>query len=228
MNKICNKASSENNRFWLGLGFSALLALLFLFSISAYLHLTKLEDPFQAFSGMFVLFMLVYTALQSFLIVRLGIIGLGRTSLKSIGWRIDSWKSDMAVGLLGGLISVAAIYFIGDLFGSWNWSDFRDHILSFSPSQRLMFLLIGLNAGFIEESLFRGFLQPAAIQKLGLVFGVTLTSFVFAAYHLNFHDQAFIGKFILGIIFGILRMSNRSLWRPAIAHALMWIIVGSM
>ena len=197
-------------------------------SVSLYTKLAEVEDPFSQLDFGFVIFIILYTLAESILILRLGIIKFGGLSLKSIGWRANSWRSDIFYGVLGGVISIGAIYFLGLFFGNWDWLKFVSTQKQFTFSNRILFLLIGLNAGFIEESLFRGFLQPAAVKNFGFAFGLIFTSFVFAAYHLKFNPQVFIGKFVLGLIFGALRGRDRPLLRPALAHALLWAAIGSL
>ncbi len=218
----------SNSKIFLGLGLAVSLAALFVLSISLYAYLAKVEDPFAQLDLGFAIFVVFYTLIGAFLVLRLGIIKLGGLSLEQIGWRVDNLKLDVLYGVAGAAVAVGIVYLLGLIFGTWDEQQFIGEEMKFSFSNRIVFLLIGLNAGLIEESLFRGFLQPTAIQKFGFVFGLFFTSFIFAAYHLKFQLPIFIGKFALGIIFGLSRGRDRSLIRPGLAHALLWACVGTL
>jgi uncharacterized protein len=212
----------------LGLLLSLVLTILFITSIVLYGRVTGVDDPYSKLDFNFVLFLVAYTLVEIVFIIRIGINKFGGLSLRQIGWRFDNLKTDLAIGAAGALMAVCAIYIVGYAFKSWDWSSFLTQQANLTTSQRVLFLLIGLNASFIEESLFRGFLQPAAISKFGFLLGIVFTSAIFTIYHLQFLPQALVGKFVLGLIFGLLRSRNQSLIRPAIAHLLMWILVGSL
>jgi uncharacterized protein len=222
------RVQPRQSRFSIGLLLSLFLTVLFIGAIVLYGRITGVDDPYSKLDLRFVLFIIVYTLVEILLIVRFGINKYGGLSLKQIGWRFDNWKTNVAVGILGGLIAVCAIYLVGLGFKSWDWSSFLTQQANLTSSQRVLFLLIGLNASFIEESLFRGFLQPAAIDKFGYLLGIVFTALIFTIYHLQFLPQALAGKFVLGFIFGVLRSRDKSLIRPAIAHTIMWVLIGSL
>jgi membrane protease YdiL (CAAX protease family) len=99
-------------------------------------------------------------------------------------------------------------------------------LLGFSAAQRLLFLIIGLDAAFTEESLFRGYLQPTLVHKLGFPAGLLVMAAIFALYHLKLRPVVLLGKLLLGIVFGLLRGRDRPLWSSAIAHGLLWVVLG--
>jgi membrane protease YdiL (CAAX protease family) len=80
---------------------------------------------------------------------------------------------------------------------------------------------------FVEETLLRGYLQPAFIARWGTVAGILMTAAGFALYQLNPRPYALAAKFAFGIILGVLKGRDRSLFAPAVAHALLWNIVGT-
>ncbi len=71
---------------------------------------------------------------------------------------------------------------------------------------------------FLEELLFRGFLQPACVQKLGARAGIALTSVLFAFMHLSL--AALVPIFALSLLLGWLRLRTAGLWAPWAAHCL--------
>ena len=69
---------------------------------------------------------------------------------------------------------------------------------------------------FFEELLFRGFLQPVLIARLGPVWGIALCSAFFALLH----DTSFLPIFGLSILLGGLAYRTRRLIAPVGVHAL--------
>jgi membrane protease YdiL (CAAX protease family) len=54
-----------------------------------------------------------------------------------------------------------------------------------------------------------------------------ITAFLFACYHLNFHPIPFAVRFAFGLAFGSARLRGGSLWAPAVAHTIVWILLGA-
>jgi len=87
-----------------------------------------------------------------------------------------------------------------------------------------------LIAAVPEETIFRGIMQPTLQQKVGRWQGILLTAIVFSVYHVHFQFALarIISHCCWGLILGVLRERTGTLWAPAIAHALMWIIFGAI
>ncbi len=152
----------------------------------------------------------------------------GHISLRRLGWRWDTPGTDVAVGALGFLACAVVIF--GMTAGAGGAADVREsfaRIASYSLAQRALFLIIGLTAGFYEESLFRGYLQPAIVSRLGVGPAIIVTSLLFALYHLQLQPVPLITKTALGLILGALRIARPSLVAPAAAHALVWAVIGA-
>ena len=105
-----------------------------------------------------------------------------------------------------------------------------DTIAHYTPQQRAFFALMGLIAAIPEETIFRGILQPTLQNKVGRWSGILLTAVIFALYHVHFAFALprIISHFCWGLILGLLRERTGTLWAPAIAHALMWIVFGAI
>ncbi len=174
------------------------------------------------------LFMVGYLVVGGWLIVRIGILRFSKQSWSELGWRTRFLGKDILIGILGFLILLLVFLSLGSLFDFLSWQEFLERQESYTFAQRLLFLVIGLQAGLIEESVFRGHLQPKCIDRFGLVVGVLIVAIVFAFYHLNFHLISLIGKMVLGLGYGVLRGRNNSLWRPATAHMLTWVVLGTL
>ena len=80
-------------------------------------------------------------------------------------------------------------------------------------------LVIGVMAGWGEEYLFRGILQPKIHRYTGnMHLGVWITAFIFSAIHLQFYGL--LPRMFLGALFGYLYVYSGSLIYPIIAHTL--------
>jgi membrane protease YdiL (CAAX protease family) len=158
----------------------------------------------------------------------LGLLRVANVSLRELGWRWEGGARHLARGLLGFVAAAAVLVGVCAMFGGLGelWQAMAGRTLS----EQVIFAAIGIFGGaLVEESLYRGYLQPAMIAKLGTWGGIAMTALVFDVAHLNFRPPSLIAKFLFGVIFGVLRERDpdRSLFSPAIAHALVWIVFGA-
>ena len=88
-----------------------------------------------------------------------------------------------------------------------------------TPKQQLWMvgILAILVVPFLEELLFRGFLQPLLVQNLGDRGGVAATAFAFALLH---GGAAFLPIFALALILGALMLRTQRLSASFAVHAL--------
>ena len=107
-------------------------------------------------------------------------------------------------------------------------SEIIDSVKGQTAAERITFMAIGIQAAFIEESLFRGNLLPALEKKMNGKAALPLSAVLFAAYHLNPNPVSLVGKTMSGLVYATLRKAKGSLVAPAIAHGLFWTVVGSM
>jgi membrane protease YdiL (CAAX protease family) len=173
-------------------------------------------------------FLLAIAPLSFWLLVVRGMIKSGGASWKSLGWQTDRLALDLLLGALGALVAMTLSLAPVVLSHHATVGELLTGIRQWSLLDRCYFALIGLQAAAIEESLFRGYLQPALCNKLGLVGGIVLTAVIFAIYHLNLRPLALSGKIGLGLVYGLLRGRDRSLFAPATTHVLTWIILGAL
>ena len=80
------------------------------------------------------------------------------------------------------------------------------------------FLFIVLGAPFLEEVLFRGFIQPALVQRWGMWPGIVMASVVFGGMH-GTDAWAVLPTFVIGIGAGWLRERTGGLSAPVLLHA---------
>ncbi|MCG3120159.1 MAG: hypothetical protein ALAOOOJD_02784 [bacterium] len=156
-----------------------------------------------------------------------GLLQVGRLRCQDLGWKAASLWPAVVQGLLGFLVALIVVFGIAVLGGA-SIPDLVQAIAHYTWKQRGLFFLIGIQAALVEESLFRGYLQPVLVKRLGAVAGILLTAVVFAVYHLNFTSVSLIGKSLLGLIYGLLRERTNSLIPAGIAHFGVWLVIGSL
>ena len=83
----------------------------------------------------------------------------------------------------------------------------------------IWFFLVGVVfAPIVEEIFFRGFLFQGFRQKYGWIVAILLSSFIFAAAHLD--PVSFIPTFVLGSVLAYMYHRSNSVWPGIILHFL--------
>lgn len=165
------------------------------------------------------------------IVLGLGMARYARLSFREAGWR-GLAQRDVAYGALG--FAAFALVVAGVLAAESTLDEavayIAETIAGYTPQQRVFFVLMGVIAAIPEETIFRGILQPTLQQKLGRWPGLVLTAVIFSVYHVHFQLALprLVSHFCWGLILGVLRDRTGTLWAPAIAHALMWIVFGSI
>lgn len=159
-------------------------------------------------------------------VLGLGLLRWGRLSLVDLGWSTVRLGPDLARGVLGGAACCAIVLLLQMSAGATATEAFQGW-WSVPPLERLLVVLIGLEAALSEETLFRGDLQPTLQRTLGRGAGLLLTAVIFAVYHLRFGLLGLLGKTAFGLLFGILRdRTGGRLVAPALAHWISWTVMG--
>jgi len=85
----------------------------------------------------------------------------------------------------------------------------------------LLWIAVVIFAPLFEESFFRGFLFVGLKQSvLGPTGTIILTALIFAALHaLQYNLYGIATVFVLGLIFGIVRLKSGSLWSTILLHS---------
>jgi membrane protease YdiL (CAAX protease family) len=175
------------------------------------------------------LFLVVVGSLDLLVSIRLGLMKWGRLRLAEIGWSRLVPARDLALGLLGGAAAIGLVFASMALFlGVPVTAQLLRKLGSFRPEQRVLFVLMGVYAAFAEETIFRGYLQPGLQRRLGRVGGLLAGAVLFSIYHLKFRPLALVSKALVGLVLGGLRDRTGSVWASAIAHALIWIVMGTL
>jgi len=155
-----------------------------------------------------------------------GLSWLGRVSPGALGLRRDRLGRGLLIGL-----GALAVY-LGS-FALILWATRPDAaqilraVLSLSVGERALFLVVGLAIALFEEPVFRGYLQPALIARLGWAGGVAVTALVFAAWHPpHFSVPGFLIRLSLGLVTGLTRGRDQPLTAAIVAHTLLWPVLG--
>lgn len=86
----------------------------------------------------------------------------------------------------------------------------------------LPFLIISINAGVMEELMFRGIIFRLSEEKLGSYYALLISGILFGAAHLaNANSSLMAGLAIAieaGVLLGVAYMLTRSLWLPIGIH----------
>ncbi len=86
------------------------------------------------------------------------------------------------------------------------------------PWQAVLFASVVVGAPLSEETVFRGYLQPALRERVGRQRAIWIQALLFALVHLD--PIGFLPRFLLGVAFGHLVELTGSLWSSIFAHAL--------
>jgi uncharacterized protein len=214
----------------LWVGFALVLAHLVLrFVIGGALASALGVDP-EAYDGAPALFAILAVMVALEAAVFIWVLRARGSSLAAIGWRAPPVAWDVVLGMLGFAVCLVTMTLsIAPLAGGVGLviDDLVQAVVDYTPAQRAFFAVLGLVAAFTEETVFRGVLQPSLQRRLGRWPGLVVGAVIFAAYHLQFHPVLLLGKTLFGITYGWLRDRTGTLWAPAIAPALVWIVVGA-
>lgn len=135
---------------------------------------------------------------------------------------------DLAVGVGAGLVTsvivVRLVYLMLELTAIVDDSDIdelgepaeRLGDMASGPGFLVLALFVGIGAPIMEELFFRGFLQPAAIKRLGAPAGLVFTAVVFGAVHLQLLQ--FPALAVFGLVLGLLTYHYRRLGPAIVAH----------
>ena len=158
-------------------------------------------------------------------VIGLGLLVWGRLSLRDLGWSAERLGPDLARGLLGGAVCCGIVLLLQMLAGASATEALRGW-WSVPPLERLLGILIGVEAALTEETLFRGDLQPTLQGTLGRGAGLLVCAVLFALYHLRISVWGLVGKTAFGLVFGLLRDHTGRLVSPAVAHWISWTVLG--
>lgn len=178
-------------------------------------------------SPQFTLFLSMWFIILSIGFIFGGLIWLGQTSWQQLGWSLKGLPKAIGLGLLGFVLLLLNIIV---------WAIVKDPTqqsqLAIPNIDRLLlvaFFAFGQPA-WVEENLYRGFLQPLFSQRMKLGFAIIIQAVIFSIAHLGYLSNPldFGQSFVAGIILGCLRGRNSNLVAPFVAHGFFWLMVAFM
>lgn len=144
-----------------------------------------------------------------------------RALIRAVGLEESDRRREIAVGLVTGVLIWAAVLAVVTALGVLLTLAGRDDWLPQGPPELVVFiasqpfwirLLGSLSAGFVEETFFRGFLQPRV--------GVGLSTLLFALAHWSYGEPfMLVGVTLLSLTYAGLYHWRGSVWAAATAHA---------
>ena len=124
--------------------------------------------------------------------------------------------------LLDGWVTIPVAEWLHFELGSWREEQISSGVAEAKNTGLLMGLLeiamIGLFVPVAEEMMFRGVLQTAIANRLGVVAGVLGSALLFGIFHVD--PVFFPPLFMMGVMLGWLRHYYQSIWAPILFHAL--------
>jgi membrane protease YdiL (CAAX protease family) len=203
-----------------------LVLILWLSRVLSVIFLPQWFKPFNIYeTPSFTLLLLVWFILLSVGLVGGGIVWLTRTSWRELGWRREGLVKAIGLGVLGYILTfVSLIPIIMIQGGGAGQSGYA------SPSVArfllVTFFAFGIPA-WVEENLFRGYLQPLLAQRVNLWMAIVIQAAIFSAAHLGYASGLlqFVWLFVSGLIYGWLRGRNGSLVASFLAHGLGWMVL---
>jgi membrane protease YdiL (CAAX protease family) len=186
------------------------------------------DNPFAPTVGFAILFAFIVVVSVGGWLMRGSVPFYG--SWRSLGWDFTGFSRQVLIGIPLGVVGIAITMLSIHTFLQVGWAEIVDGMLDVGWPQRAVFVLIGLHAGLVEESLFRGNLFGALRAKCPVLLAVAIQAAVFSLYHLSFGPASLINKFLCGIVFASpqLLLGKRLLLPGAIAHFMVAVTMTSL
>lgn len=148
---------------------------------------------------------------------------VGRSGwLSQFGFRARSVGREIGIGLVVGVGAWVAVLMALTMIGLLLWWLGGAELLPSEPPAVVPWiaalpvavrLLVSLSAGVVEETFFRGFLQP----RVGLVLSTALFVLAHASYE---QPLMLVGITLLSLIYGLLVIWRQTIWPAIAAHTL--------
>jgi uncharacterized protein len=123
------------------------------------------------------------------------------------------------LGVYAGLLVISVV--LGLIWPQIEDSGFTVEVFNTSRWPALFGIAVVVFAPIFEETFFRGFLfRGLKDSALGATGTILLTSLLWALLHVQYNFFGIAEIFILGIVFGIVRLRTGSLQAPLLLHAL--------
>jgi len=199
--------------------------LVVVFSLLRFIETTSWQNLFGSpdfqETAPFALFLLIWFLIMSVGLIVVGIVWLTKTSWRALGWKREGLFKSIVLGLVGFVLIYINVIVWAMLAGNTEQPEF------FMPSitRFLLVAFFGFGlAAWVEENLFRGYLQPLLADRMNIWLAIIVQAAIFSAAHLGYskHLSDFGFTFVTGLILGSLRFRESSLVAPFVAHGLFW------
>jgi membrane protease YdiL (CAAX protease family) len=171
----------------------------------------------------FGLFLFLWLGLISVGLIGGGVIWLPQTSWRELGWVRKGLPKAIGMGFVGFVLMTINVIIWGMIEGATG----QPQLLPPSPVRLLLVAVFafGLPA-WVEENLFRGYLQPLLIARTNLWLAIVAQAALFSLAHIGYTQNPFDfgSAFVAGLILGWLRKREGSLIAPFLAHGLFWFM----
>ncbi len=167
--------------------------------------------------------LLFWFVLLSIGLIAGGIVWLTKTSWQELGWKRKGLLKSIGLGLLGFIALYINVVVWAMLAGNSRPPEMVAPDLG--GLLFVAFFAFGL-AAWVEENLYRGYLQPLLAEKMDIRIAIMVQAIIFSAAHLGYsrHLLDFGSLFVAGAILGWLRGRGASLVSPFIAHGVFWMM----
>ncbi len=181
------------------------------------------DSPDFQTSVAFVFFLLLWFLLMAIGLIAGGIVWLTGTSWRELGWRREGAVKAIGLGFLGFILIYINVVVWAMLGG--NMEPPETLVPSLSRILVVAFFAFGL-AAWVEENLYRGYLQPLLAEKVGGGQAIVWQAVIFSVAHLGYlgHFIEFAAAFVTGVILGWLRERSGGIVAPYVAHGLFWML----
>lgn len=211
----------QNNRLLWGLILIVFFSLLRFFQVLTWERWFGTTDFIE--SGSFVIFLLIWFILLAIGLIVGGVVWLTKTSWQGLGWKSQGLFKSISMGLIGFVLLYLNTIAWAMLTGNTEQPEM--FVPSLTRFLIVLFFAFGLPA-WVEENLFRGYLQPLLVSKMNLWLAIVVQAAIFSLAHFGYanHIIEFGSLFSAGLILGILRKRDSNLIAPYIAHGLFWMM----
>jgi len=211
----------EEHRFLWGIVLVVTLALLRF--IQTYTWRTWFGSLDFQVSTKFALFLLVWFVLMSLGLIIGGIVWLTRTSWHQLGWSRKGLLKAIGLGILGYILLYINLIVWAIAKGATEQPQMV--VPSLSRLLLVAFFAFGLPA-WVEENLYRGYLQPLLSQRMKLWLAIVIQAAIFSLAHLGYlsNPYDFGSAFVAGLVLGWLRGRESNIVAPFVAHGLFWMM----
>ena len=215
----------EKHRFLWGIVLIVIFA--FLRFIQTYTWRTWFGSLDFQVSSQFALFLLVWFVIMSFGLIIGGIVCLTRTAWHQLGWSRKGLLKAIGLGILGYILLNINLFVWAIAKGSTQQPQIT--VPSLSRLLLVAFFAFGLPA-WVEENLYRGYLQPILSQRMKLWLAIVIQAAFFSLAHLGYlsNPYDFCSAFVAGLVLGWLRGRESNIVAPFVAHGLFWMAAAFM